>query len=65
MGTKYAIYASRYPYNGKVQASHRTDSLLSFIWYLVKFQRQGYEIIDVSYRNIKIDTSNWDHITLS
>lgn len=64
MGTKYAIYASRYPYDGKVKASYRTDSFISFIWHLLKFQCQGYDIIDVAYRNVKIDTSNWTSITM-
>lgn len=65
MGTKYAIYASKYPYDGKVKVSYRTDSFISFIWHLLKFQRKGYDIIDVAYRNIKINTSNWNSITMS
>ena len=63
MGNKYEIIAAHYPFKGYYEASHRTDSFLSFIWHLIKFQRKGYEIIDVAYRNVKIDTSNWKNIT--
>lgn len=52
MGCKYEIVAARYPFKGYYEASFQTDSFLSAIWQLRKYQKQGYEIIDLYCRDI-------------
>lgn len=53
MGSKYEILAARYPWKGYYEASCQCGNLFSMIWNLIKCQCRGYEIIDVSCRNIK------------
>lgn len=60
MSDKYEILAARYPFMGYYEASCQCGNLFEVIWHLIKYQRQGYEIIDVHYRNIKYQfTSTW------
>ncbi len=52
MGNKFMILCSKYPYEGYWQHSYNTDSVIKFIFALIKCYFK-YEIIDVNIRNIK------------
>lgn len=53
MGFKFQLLAARYPFKGYYEASFQCSTLLGTLIKFIKLQRQGYEIINVSYRDIK------------
>lgn len=61
MGTKYEILAAHYPFNGYYEEAFQCSTLWVALKQFRKYQKQGYEIINVSYRNIKEQfTCTWD-----
>ncbi len=64
MGTLYTILAAHSPFNGYYEESVQCTTLWAAMKQFRKYQKQGYEIINLAYREaIKIDTSNWNQIT--
>jgi hypothetical protein len=53
MGNKYEILAAKYPFKGYYEKSFQCDTLWMAIKMFREFKRQGYDIIDVHYRDIK------------
>ena len=53
MGNRYEILAAKYPFKGYYEDSCQCDSLLAALWHLIKYQRKGYGIINLQFRNIK------------
>jgi hypothetical protein len=53
MGMKFEILAAHYPFKGYYEETFQCSTLWSALKQFRQYQRQGYEIIDVSYRNIK------------
>ncbi len=65
MGSDYILLAAHYPFKGYYEDSFQCSTFLAAMWQLIKYKKQGYEIINLAYRKtIKIDTSNWNQITL-
>lgn len=65
MRTKYTILAANYPFMDKYEESFECATLWVALNKFREYKRRGYEIIDVHYREIiRVDTSNWDHITM-
>jgi hypothetical protein len=58
MGNKYEILAAHYPFKGYYEESFRCDTMWAALKQFRKYQHQGYEIIDVSYRNFQ-ETFTW------
>lgn len=52
MGDRYRIEAAHYPFQGYYEKSFRCNTLWVALKYFREYKHQGYEIIDVSYRNI-------------
>lgn len=52
MGNKFTILCSKYPYEEYWQHSYNTNSIIKFIFNLVKCYFK-YKIIDVNIRNIE------------
>ena len=64
MGSNYELLAAHYPFKGYYEDSFQCSTFWAAMWQLIKYKKQGYEIIDLVYRKtIKFDTSNWDQIT--
>ena len=59
MGTKYAILAAHYPFRGYYEASFQCSTLWSALKQFRKYQKQGYELINIHYRDIKYDQITW------
>jgi hypothetical protein len=53
MGNKFEILAARYPFKGYYEASFQCATLWSALKMFREYKRQGYDIIDVHYRDIK------------
>lgn len=53
MGNKYQILAAKYPFNGYYEKSFQCNTLWIALVYFREYKRQGYDIIDVHYRDIK------------
>ena len=60
MGMKFEILAARYPFQGYYEESFQCDTMWAALKQFRKYQRQGYEIIDVSYRNVR-ETLTWSN----
>ena len=58
MGMKFEILAARYPFQGYYEESFQCSTMWAALKQFRKYQRQGYEIIDVHYRNFQ-DTFTW------
>lgn len=58
MGMKFEILAAHYPFKGYYEASFQCDTMWAALKQFRKYQRQGYDIIDVHYRDIK-ETFTW------
>lgn len=58
MGTKFEILAAHYPFKGYYEESFQCDTMWAALKQFRKYQRQGYEIIDVHYRNFQ-ETFTW------
>lgn len=58
MGNKYEILATHYPFKGYYEESFQCDTMWAALKQFRKYQRQGYEIIDLSYRNFQ-ETFTW------
>jgi len=56
MGTKYSIENTKYPYQGSIDKSYRTNSFIKFIFNLVilfvLMVFKKYDIVDISIRVI-------------
>lgn len=60
MGNKYSILAAHYPFKGYHEVSFQCDSFWRAIGQLLKYRRQGYDIIDLYCRDIKAhETFTW------
>ena len=60
MGSKFEILAARYPFKGYYEESFQCNTLWVALKQFRKYQNQGYEIIDVCYRNFKDElTRTW------
>ena len=60
MGNKYRIEAARYPFKGYYEAHFQCDSFWHAAWQLLKYHRQGYDIINFYCRDIKAyETFTW------
>lgn len=60
MGIKFELLAAHYPFKGYYEASCQCNTLWGALNQFRKYQKQGYEIIDVHYRNIREQfTSTW------
>lgn len=65
MGTKYELLAAHYPFQGHYEDSFQCLTLWAALKKFREYKHKGYEIIDVHYREfIKVDTSDWNQITL-
>lgn len=60
MGDKYQILAAKYPFKGYYEKSIQCNTLWVALKYFREYKRQGYDIIDVHYRDIK-ETFTWAH----
>jgi len=58
MGNKYEILAAHYPFKGHYEKSFQCNTLWVALKYFREYRHQGYEIIDVHYRDIK-ETFTW------
>ena len=58
MGYKFEIYASHYPLNGHYQEHFQCETLWVALKKFREYRRNGYEIINVYYRDIK-ETFTW------
>ena len=56
MSSKYQVLAARYPFHGYYGPSLGCNNFIAVVIQFIKFKRQGYDIIDIRYRNIKEDT---------
>lgn len=66
MITIYTILAAHSHFNGYYEESFDCTTLWAAMKQFRKYQKQGYEIIDLRYREtIKIDFSNWNQITMT
>ena len=59
MGTKYEILAAHYPFKGYYEKNFQCNTLWSALKKYREYKRNGYEIINIYYRNIKWDTITW------
>lgn len=60
MGNKYRIEAAHYPFKGYYEASFQCNTLWTALKYFREYKRQGYEIINFYYRDIKAhETFTW------
>ncbi len=59
MGTKYEILAAHYPFMGYYEESFQCNTLWGALKQFRKYQKQGYEIINIHYRDIKYDQITW------
>ena len=65
MGSNYEILAAHYPFNGYYEESFQCATLWIALKKFREYRHKGYEIIDVHYMEfIKVDTSNWNQITM-
>lgn len=55
MGSKYEVLAAKYPFNGYYSAHVNCNNWAEAMTQFIKFKAQGYNIIDIRYRNIKED----------
>ena len=61
MGSKYEILAAHYPFKGYYEKSFSCNTLWVALKYFREYKRQGYEIINMQYRDIKEQfTWAWD-----
>ena len=58
MGNKYEILAAKYPFKGYYEKSFQCTTLWMAIKMFREYKRQGFDIIDVHYRDIK-ETFTW------
>lgn len=58
MGYKFEIYAANYPLNGYYQEHFQCETLWVALKKFREYRRNGYEIINVYYRDIK-ETFTW------
>lgn len=59
MGTKYEILAAHYPFQGYYEESFQCNTLWVALKQFRKYKSQGYEIINIYYRDIKNDQLTW------
>jgi hypothetical protein len=65
MGTNYQLLAAHYPFQGYYEDGFQCSTLLAALKKFLEYKLKGYEIIDMHYREfIKVDTSDWNQITL-
>lgn len=61
----YTIFAVK-SLQDNLEESFKCNTLWAALKKFRECKRKGYEVIDVHYRKfIKVDTSNWNQITLS
>ena len=53
MGSKFEILAAHYPFKGYYEKSFQCNTLWVALKYFRAYQKQGYDIINVHYRDIK------------
>ena len=58
MGTKFELLAAHYPFKGYYEESCQCPTLWSALIKFREYRHDGYEIIDVRYRDIK-ETFTW------
>lgn len=61
MGNKYEILAAKYPFKGYYEKSFQCNTFWMALTYFREYKRQGYDIIDVHYRDIKYDCVTWSY----
>lgn len=62
---KYFISAERWPFDYNNKEVAVADNLLSALLQFRKFKKKGYNVINIRYaKQIKIDTSNWNQLTM-
>lgn len=65
MGSEYELLAAHYPFKGYYEESFQCSTLWAALKKFREYKHKGYEIIDVHYRKfIKVDTSDWNKITM-
>lgn len=53
MGNKYEILAAKYPFQGYYEKSIQCNTFWVALTYFRTYQRQGYGIIDLHFRNVE------------
>lgn len=59
MGSKYELLAAHYPFQGYYEESCLCDTLWAALKQFRKYKSQGYEIINVYYRDINNNHITW------